>query len=526
MASFSRGGDAATLAGSARVQKAKLALEEAKKKNGLRNEIRGNTIGGNPQRLREMLTTLQTERDEARSEAELAEAELKISITNDLIAYRDGRTPEPDYVRDAERELQEAEKAARMAGATARGGRSSDYVTPAGSRGRGGGSSSNDKWDRVREGWPEPGNVRCEGAQHIVPARGGLETDNFARHVLRTSENGLIKKEGFAGRPRDALRVVQTWGTWAEAMGPQAPARSEDALKNLPCPVIVAAVQRIYGSETIVGATGDAVKAEQRSVPWHVLDGTSLFNRNKWKWDWKDRILSAHNERAQDARTDSSLAEHGPVVIVMQHQILDEEILHDRTNRLTDVNLKQLDYILCPLHGGIYPVVIVDIHLVGCNREQFTTAGGAALSRPCFQNNPGLPLMRNGAPVIDSKTTKPLTESRCRTMTDGDGDGKGQTHGVCEYDDVVADLIAAHVHFHEEWDTIIVTDDRDGHIDKKRQSSWDNIYNALRTRSAHWNDIWTAMNELGDRARVRLYELVHRTPPEDVPEDIDMVEGG
>ena len=300
------------------------------------------------------------------------------------------------------------------------------------------------------------------------------------------------------------------------------------SLQNLTCPVIVAAVQRTTESETIKGAIGEAIRADQQSqrAPIHVLDGTSLFNRNKWRWDWNDRILKAHVEHVQDARADPTLAEHGPVIIVMQHQILDEEILHDRTNRLTDVNLKQLDYILCQLHGGIYPVVIVDIHLVGCNREKFTTAGGAALSRPCFQNNPGLPLMRGGEQVIDQKTKKPLTESRCRTMTDGDDDNKRQTHGVCEYDDVVADLLLAYIRLSYRSEAIVVTDDRDGHIDKQRQSSWNNIWNALRTRSAHWNDIWTAMNELGDRAKVRLYELVHRTPPDDdYPDEMD-TEGG
>ena len=336
--------------------------------------------------------------------------------------------------------------------------------------------------------------ARCPAPSLADETRNGPETTVFETNVLpparmaETAPGALLQIDTLDGS-RDALRYIETYPSWAAAFGGTAPPRNVPAsvwkAARYDAPLLDHAISLAKNDRTL-SADARAVfasnKANNTNIPYYVVDGTNVFYHKGPKWDIHGAVESARKKRQDDTKDipNQAFSKAGPVIVVWNHAVLETGILRARSGRFTDANLKELDYFLCKLHGGIYPVVFVDIHLLGCHTNADTEVRQDP-SYPCYQVNDG------------------VRESECRaviSLEEARG-GRAQSHQMCEYDDtVVALLVRKLKDTSDKLTPIVVSGDR-----RLAEGSADD---------ASWPALWSELNRLGDRARVRLYELVKR----------------
>ena len=406
------------------------------------------------------------ERDRRRAEADALEAAVRAERDAAAAAEREAEEREA-ATREKQRQEDAAQEAAKAADRRAR-----------------------DQAERVKL-------ARCPAPSLADETHNGPETTVFETNVLpparlpETVPGALLQIDTLNGS-RDALRYIQTYPSWAAAFGGTAPPRNAPAsawrTARYDAPLLDHAISLAKSGRTLSDAAHAVFEsnlANKMNIPYYVVDGTNVFYHKGPKWDIHGAVKSAVKKRGEVTKANpKALSKVGPVIVVWNHAVLENGILRARSERFTDANLKELDYFLCELHGGIYPVVFVDIHLLGCHTEGDTKVRGED-GYPCYQVNDG----RN--------------ESECKVVTsrEEEGGGRAQSHAMCEYDDTaVALLVRKLKDTSDKLTPIVVSGDRrlaEGSVD-----------------DASWPALWSELNRLGDRAHVRLYELVKRETAE------------
>jgi hypothetical protein len=276
---------------------------------------------------------------------------------------------------------------------------------------------------------------------------------------------------------RDALRYTNVYQSWTSAFGMIYDDPTQPALAQ-------ALALAASGPQPLV----------PNYTPIYVMDGANIFNRSQVRWDAKNKC----NEQFVQA---GSLP--GPVIIVMQHHLLVEDILSTKSGVLTDENLKHLDFFLCQLHGWQFPIVILEMQPEQC-QDTMQLPDGQGGEFPCLYNdrNKEWPKKLNGDDFRPGEPgfgdpAKQKKKSYCRVWEEEEDKthgGKTLMHDFCEFDDAIVDQLverAIHVNGMRAFRV-----SGDGHV-----TTFDK-----RIR------IWQEMPRLRDRLRVRLYTVEQRAP--------------
>ena len=276
---------------------------------------------------------------------------------------------------------------------------------------------------------------------------------------------------------RDSLQYVGVFQSWTAAFGM---VYDDDAQPAL--------------AQALTLAQSGAQPVVPNYTPIYVIDGANIFNRSQVRWDAKNKC----NEQFVQAGS-----RPGPVIIVMQHHLLVEDILSTKSGVLTDENLKHLDFFLCQLHGWQFPIVILEMQPEQC-QDTMQLPDGQGGEFPCLYNdrNKEWPKRPDGTDFVPGEPgfydpAKQKNKSYCRVWEEEEDKThrpKSLMHDFCEFDDAIVDQLvdrAVQVNgtptFRVSGDAHVTT------LDKR-------------------NRIWQEMPRLGDRLRVRLYLMVQRTP--------------
>ena len=301
----------------------------------------------------------------------------------------------------------------------------------------------------------------------------------------------LARAQPLPPNVRDALLYVGVFKSWTAAFG------VERALQysTEPQPALDQAIGLAMGigkpsSPFLPGAT-----------PIYVLDGANIFNRKDARWDVRNRCAETFANQGG--------GRPGPVIIVMQHHHFVEDILSTKSGVRTDENLKQLDFFLCQLHGGYFPVVILEMQPEKCENTMWLPYGQSGeFEFPCLYNDRGKawPKRPDGTTLQEYEAGGNVTvrqkESSCRVWEEEEDKvhkGKKLWHTFCEFDDAIIDqLVLRAKAVHGVQGTFRVSNDQ--------------VTAQATTTEQKRRDIWQEMVRLGDRLRVRLYTLEKWNP--------------
>jgi hypothetical protein len=317
--------------------------------------------------------------------------------------------------------------------------------------------------------------------------------------ILRRGEPGPAKgvpvtlesAPSLASNVKDALRYVGVYHSWAHAFG----VRPE----NLIQPAIQQAIT--------LAANGGLQPIVPGYTPFYVLDGANIFNRNRARWDAQNRC---------NAQFVNAASRPGPVIIVMQHHVLVEDILSMKSGVRTDENLKHLDFFLCQLHGWQFPVVILEIQPEQC-QDTMQLPDGQGGEFPCLYNDRNKEWLKrpDGTDYLPGEpgfnTTRQKANSYCsvweeeedKTRDDppmASASQRSLLHDFCEFDDAIVDRLVERVN-----------------VESGTNMAYRVSGDANPTTPNARTRIWKEMSKLGDRLCVRLYLLVQRPPEGGAP---------
>ena len=277
---------------------------------------------------------------------------------------------------------------------------------------------------------------------------------------------------------RDALKYVGVFKSWTTAFGTKFDDQTQPALDQ--------------AINLAMGIGDPSSLFVSGSTPIYVLDGANIFNRSQARWDASNRCGGTF--------TNEGAGRPGPVIIVMQHHHFVEDILSTKSGVRTDENLKQLDFFLCQLHAGYFPVVILEMQPEKCQDTAWLPEGQSGeFEFPCLYNDRSKEWPKR-ADGTEDNTQAPVQKRRsaCRVWEEAEDKehaGKKLWHVFCEFDDAIVDqLVERAVWMHGVQRTFRVSNDGNTTDPQKR------------------TNIWKEMVRLGDRLRVRLYTLEQRIP--------------
>lgn len=282
---------------------------------------------------------------------------------------------------------------------------------------------------------------------------------------------------------KDTTYLRSFYGTWLGAFG-----QLEDGNARQNASPAFAAVQT--GIDRLMPAWMNPTSGEHHPYQVHVIDGNSLMNESSGNVAGIAHKLS--QKRAQ-------LMYYGPTVIMIRSNALDIYVHQYKPGRGRNQSGSRLGMMtmydaLRPLHGGMFPVIIVEIEIVLCSESEPLDANGVP-KYPCFYQVPNMkPSLCKVYPDVDDQTPQE-TVQQFQNDQAATPQNAGYYHRNCEYDDVLVDECVDQLQWLQN------TNGRDALVHKLSCDK------GKITDLAQRYSIWQAMNRLGNRVRVRVHEV-------------------
>ena len=473
MASSSRNSDEEVFAESPGVQQARRALEDAEMLRVFLRDLLGKTLGGRVEKLAEEKAKVEADRDAETDAGAKRVLELKAGLVERAIQARIGNMIEGlresllDGIREAKNNLETAKNVALNAAAIARG-----KPPPLGK------PRVRPKADRPSA--CEPNDVRVQ----VDRTRSQIEQfESFLTmgrpgpadgQAVQVDSDGALS--GLSGLANVALKYTARYKNWDAAFG------GIPDHKNATQPAF----------DEAIGLAKNAKDFKEGTTPIYVVDGGNIFYKGQDHWDhgWnmEQRFLESDKQ-------------HGPVIVVVTHNVLFEQLLTVGDDVPTDEVLKHMEHFLCQLHGDKFKTVIVELHPEKCFDNQDRADG----MYPCLYNDKALK-WKDDAPDNPEfpRHTQKKYESECRVWRkeEDQTDPKWPlAHVYCEFDDAVIDAL------------IIKIRGTDGGV--AHRVSNDHPMDRFTTTVPNRLTVWNEMHHLGDRMCVRLYEIVYKDSDSD-----------
>lgn len=435
------------------------------------------TRGGNVERLAKRKAELEADRDAETDDGAKRALELKAGLVERAIQAKNGDTLQDlreslfADVRNAKDQLAAAKAMALRASGIARGKPpplGKPRVRPQADLERPSDCAPNDarvQVDRTRSQIEQFENFLTRGGRG--PADG---------EAVQVDSRGALS--GLSALASVALKYTERYGSWIAAFGgiPDHTKTAQPAFKR--------AIDLVQSSEAF----------DKRTTPIYVVDGGNIFYKGQDHWD--------HGWNMEQRFIDSG-KQHGPVIVVVTHNVLFEDLLTVGDGVPTDEVLKHMDHFLCQLHNNDFKTVIVELHPEKCFDNQDRADG----MYPCLYNDKALK-WKDDAPDNPQfpQDTQKKRESECRVWrnnADRTDPNWPPAHAYCEFDDAVVDALVTRI----------------GGM--AHRVSNDHPKDRLTTTMDDRRAVWNEMHHLGDRMCVRLYEIVYRDPDEDDNEEPD-----